>query len=50
MLDSAVELEDWRRTVEWKSDDLVKDPEAINDPFIAFFGKVWDEVSRGDTE
>ena len=40
----SLELEDWRRTVEWKSDDLVKDPEAINDPFNDLFGKVWDEV------
>mgnify|MGYP000928601207 CR=1 FL=1 len=40
----SLELEDWRRTVEWKSDDLVKAPEAINDPFNDLFGKVWDEV------
>jgi hypothetical protein len=40
----SLELEDWRRTVEWKADDLVKDPEAINDPFNDLFGKVWDEV------
>ncbi len=40
----AFELEDWRRNVEWRAEDLVKDPEAINDPFNDLFGKVWDEV------
>jgi len=40
----AFELEDWRRNVEWRAEDLVKDPEAINDPFNDLFGKVWDQV------
>ena len=40
----TIELEDWRRNVEWRALDLVKDPEAINDPFNDLFGKVFDEV------
>lgn len=40
----AFELEDWRRNVEWRAEDLVKDPEAIDDPFNDLFGKVWDQV------
>jgi hypothetical protein len=40
----AFELEDWRRNVEWRAEDLIKDPEAINDPFNDLFGKVWDQV------
>ena len=40
----AFELEDWRRNVDWRAEDLVKDPEAINDPFNDLFGKVFDEV------
>lgn len=42
--EEAFELEDWRRNVDWRAEDLVKDPEAINDPFNDLFGKVWDEV------
>ena len=45
----TIELEDWRRNVEWRALDLVKDPEAINDPFNDLFGKVFDEV-RLDTD
>lgn len=40
----AFELEDWRRNVEWRAEDLIKDPEAIDDPFNDLFGKVWDQV------
>jgi len=40
----GLELEQWRRDVEWRAEDLVKDPEAVDDPFNDLFGKVWDEV------
>ncbi len=41
----TLEIEDWRRNIEWRAEDIAKDPEdALSDPFNDLFGKVLEEI------